>query len=103
MLKLSISMTYYLRRLLRQHEAELTPVIFPGAGLVAHTEADLAAVLESLYPEESECVSIQERLATLVLLHQQGAPQREQIAAQIFWLLGLKYAPKSTQPSVRSA
>ncbi len=103
MLKLSVSMTYYLRRLLRQHEAELAPVICPGAGLVAHAEADLAAVLESLYPEESECDSIQEQLATLVLLHQQGAPQRKQIAAQIFWLLGVKYSPKSPWPVARGA
>jgi len=107
MAKLAVSMTYYLRRLLRQHEQEVTPVICPGAGLVANSEADLEAVLESLYPDEAENATIRQQLETLVLLHQHSdrlaAPQRAKITAQIFWLLGLKYSSKNTADSVRIA
>ncbi|XFA72588.1 hypothetical protein RYO59_000815 [Thermosynechococcaceae cyanobacterium Okahandja] len=95
MTKLGVSITYYLRRLLRQHEQNLTSVICPGAGLVANGEADLDAVLDSLYPDEEENATIRQQLETLVLLHQHsdrlGAPQQAKITAQIFWLLGVNY------------
>ncbi|URR36773.1 hypothetical protein NBE99_06470 [Thermosynechococcus sp. HN-54] len=67
---LSISMIYYLRRLLRQYEPFLKPVIHEGAGLVANAEADLGAVLESLYPDAEELATATEQLSRLILLHQ---------------------------------
>lgn len=94
---LSISMIYYLRRLLRQYEPFLKPVICEGAGLVANAEADLCAVLESLYPEAEELAAITEQLSTLILLHQKkdlmSPEQHEGITRQIFWILGFKYLP----------
>lgn len=93
---LSISMIYYLRRLLRQYEPFLKPVIHEGAGLVANAEADLYAVLESLYPEPQELATATEQLGRLILLHQKkdllSIEQYEAITQQIFWILGLKYA-----------
>ncbi len=92
---LSISMIYYLRRLLRQYEPFLQPVIYEGAGLVANAEADLGAVLESLYPDVEELATVMEQLGRLILLHQKkdllSIEQQEAIAQQIFWILGLKY------------
>lgn len=92
---LSISMIYHLRRLLRQYEPFLKPVIHEGAGLVANAEADLYAVLESLYPDPQELATVTEQLSRLILLHQKkdliSIEQYEAITQQIFWILGLKY------------
>ncbi|WJI25231.1 hypothetical protein MZ909_05995 [Thermosynechococcus sp. B0] len=102
MLHLSISQVYYLRRLLRQYEPMLKPVIAEG---VATAEADLGAVLESLYPEAEELATATEQLSRLILLHQKkellSAEQYEAITQQIFWILGLKYlSPEVGQQSV---
>ncbi|BAC09412.1 hypothetical protein [Thermosynechococcus vestitus] len=92
---LSISSVYYLRRLLRQYEPFLKPVIHEGAGLVANAEADLHAVLESLYPDTQELATVTEQLGRLILLHQKkdllSTEQYDAISQQIFWILGLKY------------
>ncbi|MDR7897834.1 hypothetical protein RHJ63_05850 [Thermosynechococcus sp. JY1334] len=97
MLHLSISQIYYLRHLLRQYAPMLKPVITEG---VATAEADLDAVLESLYPEAEELATATEQLSRLLLLHQKkellSAEQCEAIVQQIFWILGLKY----TSPEV---
>ncbi|MFN3678621.1 hypothetical protein [Thermosynechococcus sp.] len=96
---LSISMIYYLRRLLRQYEPFLKPVIYEGAGLVANAEVDLYAVLESLYLDVEELATATEQLSRLILLHQKkellSIEQYEAITQQIFWILGLKYTPSS--------
>ncbi|MDR7993058.1 hypothetical protein [Thermosynechococcus sp. TG252] len=93
MLHLSISQIYYLRHLLRQYAPMLKPVITEG---VATAEADLDAVLESLYPEAEELATVTEQLGRLILLHQKkdllSIEQYEAITQQIFWILGLKYA-----------
>lgn len=98
-LSLSISMVYYLRRLLRQYEPFLKPVICQGAALVANAEADLYAVLQSLYPEPQELAAATEQLSRLLLLHQEkdllSGEQYEAITQQIFWILGLKYTSSS--------
>ncbi|MDR7922842.1 hypothetical protein RHK62_11695 [Thermosynechococcus sp. HY213] len=92
MLHLSISQIYYLRHLLRQYAPMLKPVIAEG---VAMAEADLGAVLESLYPEAEELATATEQLSRLLLLHQKkdllSSEQYEAITRQIFWVLGLKY------------
>lgn len=94
---LSISMIYYLRRLLRQYESFLKPVIYEEAGLVAKAEANLYAVLESLHPDVEELATATEQLSRLLLLHQKkdlmSGEQYEAITQQIFWILGLKYTP----------
>ncbi|WJI27759.1 hypothetical protein M0646_06065 [Thermosynechococcus sp. B3] len=105
MLHLSISQVYYLRRLLRQYEPMLKPVIAEGAAQVATAEVDLGAVLESLYPEAEELATATEQLSRLILLHQKkellSAEQYEAITQQIFWILGLKYlSPEVGQQSV---
>ncbi|AHB88501.1 hypothetical protein NK55_05970 [Thermosynechococcus sp. NK55a] len=88
-------MIYHLRRLLRQYQPFLKPVIYEGAGLVANPEADLYAVLESLYPDAEQLATVMEQLARLIVLHQKkellSTEQYEAISQQIFWILGLKY------------
>ncbi|WNC31959.1 MULTISPECIES: hypothetical protein [unclassified Thermosynechococcus] len=100
MVHLSISQIYYLRHLLRQYAPMLKPVIAEGAAQVATAEADLGAVLESLYPEAEELATATEQLSRLLLLHQKknllSSEQYEAIVQQIFWILGLKY----TSPEV---
>ncbi|BCX11163.1 MAG: hypothetical protein KatS3mg067_0101 [Thermosynechococcus sp.] len=88
-------MIYHLRRLLRQYQPFLKPVIYEGAGLVANAEADFHAVLESLYPDTEQLATVTEQLARLIVLHQKkdllSTEQYEAVAQQIFWILGLKY------------
>ena len=95
--QLSLTTSYYIRKLLHQNLDRLTSVLEIGAGLKANSLSDLNAVLESLYLEEQEINAAIEQLEHLGVFHQtlshQGAKHHQDLRAaeqNIFWLLGFK-------------
>lgn len=94
---LSITIAYYIRKLLHQNFDRLTSVVATGAGLKADALSDLDSVIESLYLEEQEVSATVHRIESLAAFHQtmshQGAKHRQDlqnVEQQIFWLLGFK-------------
>ncbi|URR35010.1 hypothetical protein NBE99_10225 [Thermosynechococcus sp. HN-54] len=95
MTKLLPVTAYTIRRLLRQYQGQLKSVVVEGACLVADPEADLNAVLESLYLDEEEVrtqvAEIEKLMMTRQLLLKAGAKERAAaIEDQILWIFGLK-------------
>ncbi|MDR5639761.1 MULTISPECIES: hypothetical protein [unclassified Thermosynechococcus] len=95
MTKLLPVTAYTIRRLLRQYQGQLKSVVVEGACLVADPEADLNAVLESLYLDEEEVCTQVAEIEKLMMTHQLllKAGAKEQAAAiedQILWIFGLK-------------
>jgi PAS domain S-box-containing protein len=105
--QLSVTIAYYIRKLLRQNLDQLTSVVTVGAGIKADPLNDLNAVLESLYLETEEINSKVQELEHLALLHQaissQGVKHRQELKdaeQQIFWLLGFKLRLPSHQGKI---
>ena len=105
--QLSLSHTYYLRKLLYQNLDRLQSVVARGAGLKADSQSDLNAVLNSLYPDSQEIQSVFQQLERLLLLHQTLSNQKvrhnqelDRTEQQIFWLLGFKLCHPTTQGTI---
>ncbi len=100
-MQLSASTRYYIRQLLKQTPQDLTSVVVPGAALRATPEADLDAVLCSLYLDPEEIQENTQQLEALVQVHRQLEDSKPslkcRIEAQIFWILGLS----STDPGFK--
>jgi PAS domain S-box-containing protein len=101
---LPVGIAYYIRKLLRQNLDRLSFVVAAGAGIKADPLNDLNAVIESLYLEEEEIVSVIQQLEYLALLHQslasQGAKYRQELKKteeELFWLLGFKVQESNQQ------
>ncbi len=95
--QLSLTTSYYIRKLLHQNLDRLTSVLAVGAGLKADSLSDLNAVLESLYLGEQEVDAAIEQLEYFGTFHQtlshQGAKHHQELRnaeQKIFWLLGFK-------------
>lgn len=94
--RLSVSTSYYIRKLLRQYERDLQSFVAKGAGLSANSQMNLDQVLESLYIEVEEISDTVQQLEKLVQWHQilvkqySNQAKIDRIEEQIFWLLGLK-------------
>ena len=95
--QLSPSISYYIRKLLRQHISHLKFIVALGAGIKADPFVDLNAVLTSLYLDEPEMMSVVRQLENLAVSHQtlsdqQSTYSREiaDLEEKIFWLLGFK-------------
>lgn len=104
MKKLAPVTVYYIRKLLRKHQGNLKSIVVDGACLAANPEADLNAVLESLYLDEEEVAEEVAHLETLVMSHQmigeKGAMgQLQRVETEIFWVLGLKQINPSSEQS----
>jgi PAS domain S-box-containing protein len=96
-LRLSLSIAYYIRKLLHQHLPQLKSVVAPGAALRADDFCDLDRVVASLYLDTPEINSVIHQLEQLTLSHEaltaQGARylgDAQTIEEKIFWLLGYK-------------
>ena len=96
--QLSVSATYYLRKLLHQNLQNLKSVVAIGASIKADEACNINAVLDSLYLEEedlSAAVSQLDRAAATheVMSRQPGQFQQEKadLEEKIFWLLGYKF------------
>jgi PAS domain S-box-containing protein len=96
-LQLSPTISYYIRKLLRDNLDHLKSVVAFGAGLQADPLADLNAVLKSLYMEEYEVNAVVVELQDLTARHQllsnykgQYRQELEKLEMRIFWLLGYK-------------
>lgn len=97
-IQLSLSATYYLRKLLHQNLHNLKSIVAMGASIQADEVADINAVLTSLYFEDDELASVVSQLDRAVATHgamasQPGEFQKERAALEekIFWLLGYKF------------
>jgi len=64
------SISYYLRKLLRENLSQLKSVVAPGAAVEADSFTDLNAVVESLYLELDEINETVRELERLALVHQ---------------------------------
>ena len=105
--QLSLSYTYYLRKLLYQNLDRLKSVVARGAGLKADSQSDLNAVLNSLYPDSEEIQSVLQQLERLLLQHQTLSNQKvrhnqelDKTEQQIFWLLGFKLCHPANQGTI---
>lgn len=104
MKKLAPLTMYYIRKLLRKEQGSLKCIVVDGACLAVNPESDLNAVLESLYLDAEEVAAEVLHLETLVMSHQmigesRPAEQLEKVEAEIFWVLGLKKVPLSSERS----
>ncbi|AFY62141.1 hypothetical protein [Synechococcus sp. PCC 6312] len=104
MKKLAPVTVYYIRKLLRKEQGNLKCIVVDGACLAANPEADLNAVLESLYLDAEEIAEEVLHLETLVMSHQMigengPAGQLQKVEAEIFWILGLKRIALSSEQS----
>jgi hypothetical protein len=95
--RVSLVRAYHIRKLLWQYRCQLKPVVALGAGLNAEFEGDLNAVLESLYLEPIEIALKARELEILTCRHQllaeqlrSDARELQQIASEIFWILGFR-------------
>lgn len=101
--KLSVSTSYYIRKLLRQHESDLRSIVAKGAGLTANFQMNLDQVLDSLYLEPEEISDVVQQLEKLVQWHQVLIKQYSnntkivRVEEQVFWLLGLKRVQQASQ------
>ncbi len=103
MKKLAPVTVYYIRKLLRKHQGNLKSIVVDGACLAANPEADLNAVLESLYLDEEDVAEEVAHLETLVISHQmigENGPrgQFKKVETEIFWILGLKQIDPDFEP-----
>lgn len=97
-IQLSLSTTYYLRKLLHQNLHNLKSIVVAGVAIEVHEFCDINAVLESLYLEPEELASVVSQLDRAVATHEAMAAQpgqfhQERVALEekIFWLLGYKF------------
>ncbi len=96
--QLSLSTTYYLRKLLHQNLHNLKSIVAMGAAILADEVSDINAVLTSLYLEEDELASVVSQIDRAVATHEAMASQpgqfqeeRSALEEKIFWLLGYKF------------
>jgi PAS domain S-box-containing protein len=97
-IQLSLSATYYLRKLLHQNRHNLKSIVAMGAAIQADEVCDINAVLNSLYFEDEELASVVSQLDRAVATHEAMASQpgqfgkeRSELEEKIFWLLGYKF------------
>jgi PAS domain S-box-containing protein len=97
-IQLSLSVTYYLRKLLHQNLQNLKSIVAMGAAIQADEVCDINAVLTSLYFEDEELASVVSQLDRAVATHEAMASQpgqfqkeRSALEEKIFWLLGYKF------------
>lgn len=97
LLKLSPTIAYSIRKLLRQHSDRLQSVVAQGAAFKADDFSDLDKVVQSLYLEPQEINSVIHQLEQLAMSHEalstqngQFVEERRNIEEKIFWLLGYK-------------
>lgn len=102
--KLSPMTCYYIRRLLRQNFDKFQLIGAFDERIQADTLADLNAVINSIYPEDTKVDIVTNKLEILVSYHQglvtQAQRYGEELAAieqAIFWLLGFKLEPTPSQ------
>ncbi len=103
MKKLAPVTVYYIRKLLRKHQGNLKSIVVDGACLAANPEADLNAVLESLYLDDEDVAAEMNHLETLIMSHQMigeigPAGQLQKVETEIFWVLGLKQIDPNYEP-----
>jgi hypothetical protein len=102
--KLSPMTCYYIRRLLRQNFDKFQLIGAFDERIQADSLADLNALINSIYPEDTKVDIVTNKLEILVSYHQglvtQAQRYGEELAAieqAIFWLLGFKLEPTSSQ------
>ncbi len=95
---------YYIRRLLRQKFDKFQLIGAFDERIQADSLADLNALINSIYPEDTKVDIVTNKLEILVSYHQglvtQAQRYGEELAAieqAIFWLLGFKLEPTSSQ------
>lgn len=101
--KLSPMTCYYIRRLLRQTFDKFQLIGAFDERIQADSLADLNALINSIYPEDTKVDIVTNKLEILVSYHQglvtQAQRYGEELAAieqAIFWLLGFKLEPTSS-------
>lgn len=97
LLKLSPTIAYSIRKLLRQNLDRLQSIVVPGAALKADDFSHLDEVIQSLYLEPQEINSVIHQIEQLVMSYEslsarsgQFIEERKAVEAKIFWLLGYK-------------
>ncbi len=97
-IQLSLSATYYLRKLLHQNLHNLKSIVAMGAAIQADEVSDINAVLGSLYFEDEELAAAISQIDRAVATHEAMASQpgqfqkeRSALEEKIFWLLGYKF------------
>jgi PAS domain S-box-containing protein len=98
LIKLSVSATYYVRKLLHQNLQKLKSIVAMGASIQADEVSDINAVLNSLYLEPDELAAVVSQLDRAVATHkamlsqsEQFQQQRSELEEKIFWLLGYRF------------
>lgn len=96
----TITTSYYIRKLIAMSAHQLKSVLAAGAGLVASLDSDINQVLESLYLDELEISLMARELEVLTQIHRNLSSKRKsgtsipgqlvELERQIFWILGLK-------------
>ena len=96
--QLSVSTTYYVRKLLHQNLQRLKSIVAMGASIQADELSDINAVLNSLYLEDEELAAVVSQLDRAVATHEamlsqseQFQQQRSELEEKIFWLLGYRF------------
>ncbi len=96
--QLSVSATYYLRKLLHQNLQNLKSIVAMGASIQADEVSDINAVLNSLYLEDDELAAVVSQLDRAAATHEamtrqpgQFQQERSDLEEKIFWLLGYKF------------
>ena len=96
--QLSVSTTYYVRKLLHQNLQRLKSIVAMGASIQADEVSDINAVLNSLYLEDEELAAVVSQLDRAVATHkamlsqsEQFQQQRSELEEKIFWLLGYRF------------
>ncbi len=97
-IQLSVSTTYYVRKLLHQNLQRLKSIVAMGASIQADEVSDINAVLNSLYLEDEELAAVVSQLDRAVATHkamrshsEQFQKQRSELEEKIFWLLGYRF------------
>lgn len=94
---LSLIAQYHIRQLLHRDRQQLQVVAAPGRALSAHDQADLNAVVEGLYLDESKIEQVFRALEGYARLHLKVSRQERRaerlcsdLEGKIFALLGLR-------------
>jgi PleD family two-component response regulator len=104
---LSPSVSYYIRKLIRQNIDQLQSITPGNVTASADPLSDFSVLLEQTYQEPSELKAILQELETRVITHQtlasQGSRYRRELLSQetkIFELLGLQYQKPARQGKI---
>lgn len=96
--QLSVSATYYVRKLLHQNLQKLKSIVAMGASIQADEVSDINAVLNSLYLEDEELAAVVSQLDRAAVTHEamlsqpeQFQRERSELEEKIFWLLGYRF------------